>query len=65
MSEADEYDFPFEAEYRERQAEKMPEFGIDWNQRSPLAIGNLPERNFDHFVDINEMVKTAPCRYRL
>jgi len=37
-------EYPFEAEWLERQNEPMPDIGIDWTQRSPYAIDRLPER---------------------
>ena len=36
-------EYPFEAEWAKRQSEPMPDFGVDWTQRSPLAIDQLPE----------------------
>ena len=37
-------DYPFFEEWLERQAEPMPEVGIDWTQRSPLSFTCLPEK---------------------
>jgi len=36
-------DYPFFDEWQERQAEPMPDIGIDWSQRSPYAFDRLPE----------------------
>ena len=36
-------DYPFEAEWLERQAEPMPDIGIDWSVPSPLAFDRIPD----------------------
>jgi hypothetical protein len=36
--------YPFQEDWERRQAEPLEESGIDWNQRSHLAIDRLPER---------------------
>ena len=38
----DEHGYPFQAECERRQAEPMPECGIDWNVYCPYSLENLP-----------------------
>ena len=49
-------EYPFEAEWAERQAEPMPEFGIDWTIPSPLTFDRIPERKTEErqFFDRKE-----------
>jgi hypothetical protein len=56
MSEVDEHGYPFLEEWLARKAEPLPDGGIDWNQRSPLAKERLPEREEKTLFDGKEKV---------
>ena len=49
-------EYPFEAEWEQRQSEPFPEFGFDTIEPSPLAIDRLPElkREEKQFFDRKE-----------
>ena len=47
-------EYPFEAEWQERQNEPMPDIGVDWSQRSPYAFDRLPEREQETLFDRKE-----------
>ena len=49
--------YPFEAEWAERQAEPMPDIGIDWSVPSPLAFDQMPERNTETLTLFDERRK--------
>ena len=36
-------EYPFDAEWEQRQNEPMLNIGVDWTQRSPYAFDRLPE----------------------